>query len=350
MRLKRGVLPNSFGYWAGLLAVALALALAAACSTGGDDAAACVEGDRTLNAAFFAYFEPVSYSVDGDTASDGFNTHLGYEADLLTALEAMQGAGLKFSRKAVADWDGIWLLSAGPDFDLAGGGITILESRTFDASGNKAVVFTSGHITFRQSLLVRAEDAARFSAHAELTDSVRVGALVNTTGEHRLLEITGIVDDKGTLAAGTRVRTAEGEIVADGSRDYFITAAGESPNLKTRLHLFPPSEDMPQVVYLSDDTEESEMLNALRDGTIDAVARGEVGNRDAAHEHPDEFEVTAFDEAIERGGFTLSVDDAELVACLNEKIDYLTDDGRIDYAEWREDPSVFLRRAEAWSE
>lgn len=343
MRLR-----SSFGYWAGLFAVVLAVV--AACSATSDDEEGCVEAGRTLNAAFFAYFEPVSYSADGDTASDGFNTHLGYEADLLTALETMPSAGLKFSRKAVADWDDIWLLSAGPEFDLVGGGITILESRTFDASGNKAIVFTSGHITFRQSLLVRAGDAARFPTHEELNDSVRVGALVNTTGEHRLLEIVGIVDDEGTLAAGTRVRTADGEVVADGSRDYFITAAGESPNLKTRIHLFPPSEDMPQVVYLSGDAEESEMLNALRDGTIDAVARGEVGNRDAVHEHSGEFEVTAFDEATERGGFTLSVEDAELAACLNEKIDYLTDGGRIGYSEWREDPPVFLRRAEAWGE
>ena len=338
------ILWSSFGYWAGLLAIALVVLTA--CSTGSTGDESCVEAGRTLNVAFFAYFEPVSYSADGDSASDGFNTHLGYEADLLSALESMPGAGLKFSREAVADWDGIWLLSARPEFDLVGGGITILDSRTFDDSGNKAIVFTSGHITFRQSLLVRAEDAARFPTHEELNDSVKVGALVSTTGEHRLLEITGLVDAEGTLAAGTRVLTAEGEIVADGSRDYFITAAGESPNLRTRRHLFPPSEDMPQVVYLSDDTEESEMLNALRDGTVDAVARGEVGNRDAAHEHPDEFEVTAFDEAIERGGFTLSIEDAELAACLNEKIDYLTDGGRIDYAEWRDDPSVFLRRAE----
>ena len=322
------------------------LAMAAACSTVTDsEAAPCVEGERTLRAAFFAYFEPVSYSADGDSASDGFDTHLGYEADLLTALEAMPDSGFKFSRKAVADWDGIWLLPAGPDFDLAGGGITILESRESDASGNKAIVFTSGHIAFRQSLLVRAGDAARFPTHAELTNSVRVGARLNTTGEQRLLEITGIVDDEGTLAEGTRVRTSNGEIVADGSRDYFITAAGESPNLGTRLHLFPPSENMPQVVFMNYNTEESEMLDALRDGAIDAMARGEVGNRDASYESSGEFEVTALDEAIERGGFTLSIEDAELASCLNEKIDYLTDSGRIGYPEWREDSSVFLRRA-----
>ena len=340
-----GALPNSSIFVAAILGVFIALA--AACSTEEDgETMACVDGERTLNVAFFGYFDPVSYSADGDSGSDGFNTHLGYEADLLTALEAMPGAGLKFSRKAVADWDGIWLLPSGPDFDIAGGGITVLESRELDASGNKAVAFTSGHITFRQSLLVRAEDADHLPTHAELTDSVRVGALVNTTGEHRLLEITGIVDEEGTLAEGTRVLTSDGEAVADGSRDYFIMSADESPNLATRTHLFPPSENMPQVVYLSDDTEEWEMLDALRNREIDAIARGEVGNRDASYKSSREFEVTALDEAIERGGFTLSIEDAELASCLNEKIDYLTDNGRIGYSEWREDSSVFLRRAE----
>ena len=56
------------------------------------------------------------------------------------------------------------------------------------------------------------------------------------------------------------------------------------------------------------------------------------------------------DDETEHGGFALSAADAGLASCLSEKIDYLTDDRRIGYAEWREDPSVFLRRAEAWDE
>ena len=59
---------------------------------------------------------------------------------------------------------------------------------------------------------------------------------------------------------------------------------------------------MPQVVYLGEKAGESELLNALREGTIDAVARGEIGNLDAAHAHPGDFEVTALDDEIERGG------------------------------------------------
>ena len=326
------------------------MAWLAACAPGPDSTKSCTDGDRVLNLAFYAFFEPVSYSADTNPLSDGFNTHLGYEADLLTALEAMPGAGLKFLRRPIAPWDDIWLLPAGPEFDVAGGGITILESRTLDATGDKAVVFTSGHVAFRQSLLVRAGDAARFPTHDDLDSGVRVGALAGTTGERRLLELTGLIDDQGALASGTRVETAAGEVVADGSRAYTITAAFESPNLKSRRRLFPPSDTMPQVVYLGDQTGEVDLLEALRNGSIDAVARGEIGNRDAVHEHGVEFQITALDDEIEHGGFALSAADAGLASCLSEKIAYLTDDRRIGYAEWREDPSVFLRRAEAWDE
>ncbi len=53
--------------------------------------------DRVLNFGFFAFFAPVSSSADPDPDAAGFNTHVGYEADLLTSLEAMDGAGLSFS-------------------------------------------------------------------------------------------------------------------------------------------------------------------------------------------------------------------------------------------------------------
>ena len=191
----------------------------------------CLDGDRVLNVGFYAYFSPVSYSADEDPASEGFNTHLGYEADLLTALEAMEGAGLSFARHPIAVWPGIWLKSAEPEYDIVGGGITILDVRTRDATSNTVITFTSGHITFRQSLLVRAEDAERIATHADLTSDVRVGVLSATTGEARLLELTGLVDPNGILAEGTRVETPLGTVVADGTAAYTITAAGSTPNL-----------------------------------------------------------------------------------------------------------------------
>lgn len=316
-----------------------------ACSPNGAASEPCPQADRVLNVGFYAYFAPVSYSADPDPSSPGFNSHLGYEADLLTALEAMDGAGLTFSRRGIAPWDDIWLRSAGPEYDIVGGGITILDARTWNAAGEQVVSFTSGHVRFRQSLLVRAEDAGRFASHADLTADVRVGALADTTGERRLLELAGLIDADGVLAAGARVETPAGTVTADGSAGYAIDAATESPVLEGRRRLYPPSEGMPQVVYLGDDAGESELLEALRAGDVDALARGEVGNLEAANASGGAFAVTALDDQVELGGFTLAVGDVGLRACLDEKIDHLTDDRRIGYAEWAADPQVFMRRA-----
>ena len=322
----------------------LLLTSIAACSPGAASEP-CTKTERVLDVGFYAYFAPVSYSMDPDPSSPGFDTHLGYEADLLTALEAMEGAGLAFSRSGIAPWDDIWLRSAGPEYDIVGGGITILDSRTQNAAGERVVSFTSGHVQFRQSLLVRAEDAGRFASHADLTADVRVGALADTTGEHRLLELTGLIDADGVLAAGARVETSAGTVTAGGSAGYAIDAATESPVLEGRRRMYPPSEDMPEVVYLGDEVGESELLEALRAGDVDALARGEVGNLDAANASGGAFVVTALDDEVELGGFTLAVEDAGLLACLDEKIDHLTDDRRIGYAEWAADPQVFMRRA-----
>lgn len=335
---------------AGACEAGIALAVLAACSSSDAAPAACADDGRTLDLGFYAFFAPVSYSADEDPASAGFGTHLGYESDLLTALEAMEHTGLSFSRKPIAVWPDIWLQPAGPEFDIVGGGITILDTRTRDASGRQVVTFTSGHVTFRQSLLVRADDAKRLASHDDLTSAVRVGVLAGTTGESRLLELTGLAGTDGVLTAGVRVDTPRGTVVADGGARYSITAAGASDNLEGRSRIYPPSEHMPQVIYLGDDAGETELLDALGAGTIDAIARGEIGNRDAARAYGAAFAVTALDAEAELGGFALAVEDRELASCVDERLVWLTDERRIGYGEWLNDPSVFMRRAEAWND
>ena len=331
----------------GILAIALA---ACSSTTAPTQAQPCLDEGRVLNAGFYAFFEPVSYSADLDPASPGFNNHLGYEADLLTALEGMEDAGLSFSRQGIAVWPDIWLRSAGTEFDIVGGGITILDSRTLDAAGQKAVTFTSGHILFRQSLLVRAADAQRIAAHGDLTSDIRVGVLVGTTGESRLLELTGLAGADGTLAQGARLETTGGSVVADGTPNYFITAGGASQNVASRKHLYPPSETMPQVAYFGGEDGETPMFDALDSGHIDAIARGEIGNREAVVASSGAYAVTALDAETETGGFTLAATDSELASCIDDRLNWLTDNRRIGYAEWLDDPSVFLRRAELWNQ
>ncbi len=335
-----------------LVGLVVVLALASACRDGVVDpvpGVCAAANGGPIRFGFYAFFAPVSHSEDADPDSPGFAEHAGYEADLLTAFEAMEPRGTAFMRKPVADWPDIWLLTATPDFDMAGGGITILESRTIDASGERAVEFTSGHIAFRQSLLVRFRDAERLGSYDSLSSEVRVGVLRGSTGEARLLQITGLTNEDGILASGTSIETPRGVVVADGTARYTITAASASAELEGRTRIYPPSDAMPQVVYLGDGSGERELLAALRTGMIDAVAQVEVGNGEAARASEGAFAVAVVDSLAEYGGFALDADDGELLACIDERLDWLTDQRRIGYAEWRKDPGVFLSRAALWN-
>ena len=314
-----------------------------------DDASPAPCADRPLRLAFYAFFEPVSYSADPDPDSEDFNRHLGYESDLFSALEAMDGAGLTFTRTPIALWDEIWLRPATEEFDIAAGGITILDSRRMDADGVEQVAFTDGHITFRQSLLARAEDADRYDSYDKLDSDARAGALVSTTGEFRLLELTGLVDADGTLVAGAQVHSPDGLVVADGTDAFVITPAHETTGLALRTGITPPSDDMPQVVYLGGDTGEAALIEGLLAGEIDVAARGHIGNATAVAQSDGALVVSALDDLAERGGMSLDVDDADLLACLNDKLAWLTDSGEIGYGEWVDDANVFMARAEMWN-
>lgn len=329
------------------MALAVLLTLAGSgCSAG--------SGDRVVEVGFYAFFEPVSSSADADPASPDFNVHVGYEADLLTAVEAIEGYGLRFNRTAIPQWTDIWLRAAGAEFDLAGGGITILEARTRDKSGKAVVAFTDGHIDFTQSLLVRAEDARRLPDHEALLPTDVVGVLPNTTGEARLLQLLGVADEDGGLAAGTRIETPSGWVTVETDRYLAISAARASPELAARKRLIAADPDRPQILYLGEEpgaeVGEPELLAALADGTIDAIARGTVGNTLAAASSDDAFVVTALDSRPERGGFVVDIGDTRLLQQINVAIAWLTDGGRIGLAEWLADPLVFLERAARWDD
>ena len=318
------------------------LACTSSDSSGGGDVTSCADSGETLRWGYYAYFEPVSFVDEDETPF----RHYGFEADIASALEAIDGANLQFERVPIEAWDGIWLKSS-TEFDVVGGGITILASRTMDDSGATKVAFTNGHIAFRQSLLTRSEDADGLNSYDSLTSDVRVGALAGTTGEARMLQLVGLADDDGVLVAGATVETPSGDVVADGSSSYFITAAETSPEFHGRTMMRPPSDDYPTVVYLGYELGEIELLDALEAGEIDGVARGEIGNSDAAIASDGALSVAMRDSESEWGGLTVASDKSELLSCLNEHIDYLTDNRNIGYAEWLADPQVFMNRATA---
>ena len=344
--VQTGMATNALKRILSAAAITAVVAASWACST--DDmtnsnaVTSCAEPGTTLTFGYYAYFEPVSF-VNPDESP---YRHYGFESDLLTALESIDGANLAFERTPIEDWDGIWLKSS-DQFDVVGGGITILESRTMDASGAQRVQFTNGHIAFRQSLLTRTADADRFPSYDDIGSDIRIGALPATTGEARFLQLAGLADADGVLAEGTRVQTPAGEVIADGSADYFITAADTAPEFDGRTLLDPPSDDYPTVVYLGGHLGETELLDALESRDIDAIARGEIGNSDAASASGGMFTVPLRDSESEWGGFTISADDGDLLDCINGHIDYLTDNRQIGYAEWLADPDVFMSRADS---
>ncbi len=330
-------------------AVAAAFLVAAGCSGTSEGAGppGCAP-DTVLDFAFYADYAPVSHRADSDPDAPGFSEHAGYEADLLDALEAMDGAGLRFNRIAVAEWSGLWLLPANGEADIAGGGMTILESRTLDAEGNTAVAFTSGHIEFRNVLLIRAADAQKFQSFDDLTSDTVVATSVDTTGEQRLLELTGLSAPHGTLAAGTVIETPSGTLTADGTGAFVVTAAGASENLRDRMRLLPPSPHNPIVQYVNDDATQ---YDALASGEIDAVSRDNVGafEQAASHGGGGVLAVGPLDEAVQHGGWTLRADDNELRECLDDKLAYLTDNMAIGFQQWSADNEVFMQRALAWT-
>ena len=364
------VIRTSSGHWPSFRRLAaMGLAAAVVGCDGGSDAPAptvpppspapppapdpmearCTEEGRILEYGFFAHFEPISYSASQDPGAEAFDEHLGYEADLLAALEAMDGAGLAFHRRGIHLWPGIWLLPSTPEYDLVGGGITILEERTRDASGTPAIAFTSGHVEFGHSLLVRADDAERLAEYGDLTGDDRVGVSAETTNEERFLQIVGLIDEDGVLLAGTRITTSGGTLVADGSDAYRIAASGSSPNLTDRMHLEPPSPELPQIVFFGTDTVQTEQPEALANGQVDALAGDKILNSRLEAMWAGILVVTAIDTLVDLGGFALDQDEEALLACLDDKVNYLTDDRSIGFAEWLANPAVFMERAEAWT-
>lgn len=222
------------------------------------------DGERMVRVGFYAFFEPVSAAADPDPDAAGFGTHAGYEADLLTAKEMMDGLGLRFARTPVAEWPGIWLLPSRDDVDMVGGGINILDSRRLDADGNTVVAFAEPHIEFRQSLLIRSGDVGRLPSHDALRSTDVVGVLPATTGEARLLQLIGIADAHGRLAAGTQVHTPARVVTVESDGALSISAAQASSELEHRTRLVPADPARPTVVYLGEESGEAAWTGGRR--------------------------------------------------------------------------------------
>ena len=327
------------------------------CLDGGDRVSQCETARRTVaggsivsvNYGFFTDFNPVSYAVTQDPGDAAFDQPLGYEPSLIAAVETFSRGRLTFNSLGIGNpFAGIWLRAADGMYDVIGGGIAPLAERTLNANSRQVIRFGAGHITFQQALLVNFDST--IERHGDLNSGHTVGALSGTTGESRLLELTGITDAEGYLRAGTLVVLADGGMLTAGEPGgpdaLRITPAGSSDAIAARVQLMPTNVNQPAVRYYSS---EPEAVQALRDRDIDAVAGVSTSSLLVAQENPDELRVTAFDTtAVEQGAFSYAATPAgdELRDKVDAVILCLTDDGAIDFPQWFEDMTVFARRAE----
>ncbi len=306
---------------------------------------------KEYNVAFYSDFEPISYSEDRDSSSAQFNQAKGYEVDLLKAIEAMPDSEMTFTFHGVKEWNNIWLTPyTNPEIDIAMGGITREDRRLLNAEQKQVVATTHRTTQFKQSLLMRS-DSTNINTHEDLNCSYVIGAVRGTTGEYRYLAQSNIISniDDGFILEGITVVLENKEyIISDGSLSIY------DPRIETRTMLLPFYCTFPITKYF---IAEDSMIPALKDGYIDGIARGYIGNKLVADNSNGEFVVKAIyslecprQESIscslkEEAVFFIKLEDQKLLNKLNLYIDYLTDHGLVDYDDWKLNKNIFMERA-----
>ncbi|MBB63748.1 MAG: hypothetical protein CMO81_01655 [Waddliaceae bacterium] len=314
---------------------------------------------ETYKVGFYTDFEPISYAASRIEGTENFDQALGYEPDLLRAIERASKGELCFEFQGIKVWENIWMAPIQNNVDIGIGGITIEDTRTKDSSGDKKIVFTKPTVDFHQSLLCLFSNKNAIKHHKDLNCSDTVGAVRGTTGEYRFLTQTGIINNlnDGLIKKGvTVVLKDRGFKRSDGNLSIY------SEELKSRKYLIPSDCSLPLVRYF---LAEDSMIPALLEKHISAIARGYIGNRIVAEQYPEDLVVTAIYsleceaqgkksrevcKEKEQAGMTVNIENEKLFTALNKYILFLTDEGAITYEKWLDDPQVFEKRADLYLE
>ena len=232
-----------------------------------------------LTVCSYSQFQPVSYG-DGK----------GYEADLLRAVARTWNVRTRFYTENI--YEGIWRLPsrAYTLCDVSIGGIT-----PTDARAHEGAAFSVTTALFKQSLLVRKSDldSGKITSYDSFKGtSLKIGVVPGTTGE-------------------------------------------QYAHVNAKDHGVPASVFMQ---YAS----ESELIPALKSKSIDAIARGEIGNEYQQSLDPSLATIAKRDF---NEGFAVAVDanNQTLLRKLNEAIECLTDHGKVNVDLWLRQPNVFDR-------
>lgn len=235
-----------------------------------------------LSIISYSEFTPISYGKGQ-----------GYEADLLRAIAKLWRVKIKFQPENV--YQGLWYLPSRTysNADISIGGMSISRDRI-----QQGATFSTPTIYFKQSLLVRNEDyqSGKIVSYDSFKGKhLKIGVVPGTTGEQ-----------------------------------FAVLRAKESGLASYQIVRYPS---------------EQQLLPALQKKEIDAIGRGEIGNEFQAAKNKN-FVTIAKRNFHEGFSFAVNSQNPNLLAELNQAITYLTDHGKITYADWQKNPHIFSERAD----
>ncbi len=232
----------------------------------------------TLSVCSYSEFKPITYG-NGQ----------GYEADLLKAVAASWHVKIKFYPENI--YEGIWRLPSRTysRCDVAIGGFTPDDYRV-----KQGASFSIKIASFNQSLLVRKADydSGKITSYASFKNTnLKIGVVPDTTGEK------------------------------------YARLRAKNDNLP--LNVIVPYES------------EAQLLPALLNHQIAAIARGEIGNEYQQMLNRNVITIAKKDFGE---GFTIAVNKSnpELLTALNQSINKVTNNGRITYQDWLKNNNVFM--------
>lgn len=230
-----------------------------------------------LHVASYSEFKPISYGHGQ-----------GYEADLLKAIAQYWHVKIQFH--PINKYEGMWLIPSNKSSpsDVAMGGLTPAGYRI-----KEGAVFSNTIASFDQSLLVRRKDkeSGKISGYSSFKNtSMKIGVVPATTGERY-----------------ARLR---------------VKQHGLSKSVLVRF------------------ASESELLPALLNGEIDAIARGTIGN-DYQAAHDKRFITIARKNYGEGFAFAVDSSNETLHKDIDQAIAVVTNKGKITYQEWLVNHAVF---------
>lgn len=235
-----------------------------------------------LNVISYSEFKPISYANGA-----------GYEGDLLRAVAKLWHVQIKFHPEAI--FEGLWRLPSQSYtiVDMSMGGMTPSIYRI-----KEGALFSTTTTSFKQSLLVRKKDyqSGRIISYQSFKNTnLKIGVVPGTTGEQY-----------------AHIRAKENQLPPK----IFIQYANES-----------------------------DLLPALTSGTIDAIARGEIGNEYQAAKNQ-EFMVIDKKDFGEQFAFAVNKTNNRLHNEINRAIKKVTHHGKITYSQWLHNHNVFLEQVD----